>query len=124
LSIQDKINEHLTLENSFVKSIQIIAESGECNVPRGFSLRLINCNIGKLKGKECALHIIGGSADSVDIEDSIAYIDGIKLKDIKTKKCRVNLKKVPDEIKGDDLSSSEMSIKKKINFENTKSFCS
>ena len=122
MPIQDKINEHLTAENSFVKSIQVTAEGGDCHVPRGFSLRLLNCFIGKLEGKECAVHMIGGSVDSIDLEDSIVSVDGMRVKDVKTKNCRINFKEVPGALKADDVSSSEMSVDGKIEFENTESF--
>ena len=122
MSIQEKINEHLTLENSFVKSMQIKDEGGDVIVPRGFSLRLLNCNIGTICGRECSVHFLGGSVEIINLENSIASIDGMKVKDFITKNCRINLKKVPEELSGGDVSASEMEVTGMVWLENTESF--
>ena len=91
--IQDYINEHLTINHSFVKSIQVTDKSDDdVIIPRGYNMRFINCKIKKLTARESAIHFIGGNADDLRLAFCLVSMDGVTVeKDIKATNCRICL---------------------------------
>lgn len=124
--IQNLIEQHVSLENCFVKSIQIIEkEDSYVIVPIGFNIRFINCKIGTIIARDSAIHFLGGSAEDLQLNECIVSMDAFTVnKSLQAFDTRINIKELPDIINPVDitLSSLESKINGNINFTNVESF--
>jgi hypothetical protein len=125
--IQDLIEEHLTLDNCFVKSIQIIGKSddGTVIIPIGFNVRFISCNFNELVARDSAIHFIGGTAKRLQLNECIVSIDAMTVSDLlQASDSRINIKELPEKLKPADgsVTSTAMTISGAVDFRNVESF--
>jgi hypothetical protein len=121
--IQKLIEQHVTLDNNFVKSIQIENESdNEVIVPNGYSIRFINCQIKELTARNSAIHIFCTNIETATLSDCLVSIDGGTInKLLKSTGSRINIKKLPKALSPED-KEVPATIKGSLDFVNTESF--
>ena len=124
-NIQKAIDDHVTTENSFVKSIQISDESdNDVIVPTGYSIRFINCQIGSVTARDSAIHFFGTNiTNQLQLATCIVSIDGgiIGGSLFMATNSRINIKSIPESLSSDEKSSTAM-INCSLQFKNTESF--
>lgn len=124
-NIQRIIEQHLTVENSFVKSIQITNESddSEVIVPNGYSIRFINCQMKNVTARNSAIHFFCTNVkEKLQLTDCVVSFDGGAISGIlMCTNTRINIKKLPKEL-GTDGKESSVMITDSLDFTNTESF--